>query len=241
MELRQKRMIGIGIGVAIGALGLAGMGAASRRRANTKADAAGINPVVPPRVMTEAQLNGWAAAMGTTPEHAVLMAMIASERPGRRQSQRAEQLAIISTAVNRSRWPRDFRMGNRGERDMWTIVAGRTNAPFTTGQQGGRQYATSRPPKTAADVVHYFGLVDEVLRNGTTTDATHFHHYKRGQMGIRKVDGVDKRVDLYAYTNAARKRQGYDLAPKVGGAVFHKPNRAKVAYFDARNPQSATA
>lgn len=228
-------MIGIGIGVAIGAIGLAGMSAAKNKRASKKASAAGITPVVPPRVMTEAQLNGWAAAMGTTPEHAILMAMIASERPGRTKARRAEQLAIISTAVNRSRWPVDFRMGNVGERDMWTIVAGRKSAPFTTGSQGGRQYASTRPPKNAAEVAYYFELVDYVLSNGPTTRATHFHHYKRGQMGTRKVNGVSKRVDLYAHTNAARKRQGYTLTGKIGGAIFHEPNPAKVAYFNGRN------
>jgi hypothetical protein len=177
-----------------------------------------VRPIIPPRVMTEAQLNTWAAQMGTTPAHAVLMAMISSERPGLRQSHRAEQLAIMSTAINRSRWPSAFGVGAVGQSPLWRVIVGMS----TTGKQGGkRHYATSRPPADGASILHYHALADEVLSGAVTTDATHFHHWPNAQ-----------RRD---YIRQRRHDQGYGLVGVPGvaqNADFFAPYDYKVAGFN---------
>lgn len=176
-----------------------------------------IKLVDPPRTMTEAQAQQWANAMGVPLEHAILMAMIASERPGIDGRHREEQMAVMSTAVNRARWPGTFGIGKPGQSNMWRVVVGHR----TTGAQGPREYATTRPPSGAAELVYYAGLAAEVYANGVTTGATHFHHWPNAE-----------RRD---YIRGRRQAQGYALVRVDGvarNADFFAPTSSKIAGFN---------
>ena len=216
----MTRFIKIGLGL-LGLGGAIAMIGSKSSTASTPSDT--FSPVLHPRIdasMTRAEVREWAAMCGISEAKMVLIIMLGSERPEDRDyaddDDRDEQRVIAATAVNRSGYPRDF------GRDLWAVVI---DEP-TTGKQGtgGRQYATTRPPRDAFHLARLNEIATELLNAGPDADGPlMFHH----ATGARKTQ-LDKRWTA----------KGYRIVPNTPGtATFFAPDAGKVAWLTNRSAE----
>lgn len=215
----MKRSTKIGLGL----LGLGGVIVMISKSSTASTPSSTFSPVLHPRIdasMTRAEVREWAAMCGISEAKMILIIMLGSERPEDQDyaddEDRDEQRVIAATAINRSGYPRDF------GRDLWAIIV---NEP-TTGKQGtgGRQYATTRPPRDAFHLARLHEIATELLDAGPDPSGPlMFHH----ATGARKAE-LDQRWVA----------KGYRIVPDTPGtATFFAPNAGKVAWLTKRSAE----